>query len=132
MNEREPRLIIPKVVYKVPNPDDNFSELYIVFGEELLTATDPDRIWVVKETHGFWDDADTEKKFKKNTDTLSPNDPKHCLSIEEAFEAIDRQVASRARSGFKYMFTRDFFDPPFFKKFEILPDGTQRELPAKP
>jgi hypothetical protein len=30
------------------------------------------------------------------------------------------------------MFTRDFFDPPFFKKFEILPDGTQRELPAKP
>jgi hypothetical protein len=31
-------------------------------------------------------------------------------------------------SGFKYLFMRDFFDPLFYKRHEILADGTQREM----
>jgi hypothetical protein len=86
---------------------------------------------VLKETHGFWDESEStpKKKFKKNTDTLSPVDPDHCITPEELFQRADAQVLYRAKNGFKYMFVRDFFDPPFYKRYEILADDTQFELP---
>ena len=118
---------VPKTVYKTPHPQDEVSELYTIFADVLPNASDPQKRWVVNEKHGWWDED--SKTFLHAVTTLSPNDPKHCVTIEEAHEIIDRQVLLRARSGFRYLFIKDFFDAPGgFQRFEILPDGTQREI----
>ena len=86
---------------------------------------------MVKERYGAWDQAepDPQRKFKIKVFTLSPNDPVHCLTLDEAQRQVDQQVRFRAQNGFKYLFVRDFFDAPWYKRYEILPDGTERELP---
>ena len=124
---------IPKTVYKTPEPEARVSELYTIFADVLPGATDPTRCWVVKENHGYWDEAETNptEKFKNRATSLSPTDPKHCVTIHEAFELIDRQVLHRAQSGFRYLFMLNPFGPPH-DRFEIMPDGTQREIPPTP
>jgi hypothetical protein len=117
---------VPKTVYKTPNPQKNVSELYTVFAEQLPEATDPKKRWVVKKRYGAWDEA--SQKFEINVRTLGPTDPKHCVTIEEAHAQVDQQIQFRAKSGFKYLFVRDFFDAPWFKRYEIQPDGREKPM----
>jgi hypothetical protein len=118
-------------VYKTPDPEDEVSELYTIHADELPGATDPEKRWVVKETHGYWDEHEPDpnvKKFKNQARTLSPTDPLHCVTIEEAHKIIDEQVLFRAKSGFKYMRRLSMFGPPH-ELYEVMPDGTYREMP---
>ena len=120
---------IPKSVYKTPYPEDGVSEVYTIFADELPEATDPTKCWIVKETHGYWDEAepDPKKKFKNKAVSLSPTEPRHCVTIEEAHKIIDAQVLLRSKSGFKYVLMLDMLGPPH-KRYEILSDGTYREI----
>ncbi len=116
---------IPKTVYQTPNPERNVSECYTIFADVLPNATDPQKCWVVKEKHGYWDEQETVgDKFKNKVVTLSPNDPVHCVTMNEAFAWIDRQVTRRANEGFKYLFVLDPSGPPWHTRYEIQPDGT--------
>jgi hypothetical protein len=118
---------VPKTLYNTANPQDEVSELYTIFADVLPDASDPQKRWVVNEKHGWWDEGG--KQFLYAITTLSPTDPKHCVTIEEAHKIIDKQVLLRARSGFRYLFIKDFFDAPGgFRRFEIFPDGTQQEI----
>jgi GH43 family beta-xylosidase len=121
---------IPKTVYKTPEPEARVSECYTIFADDLPEATDEAKCWVVKEIHGYWDqdEPDPKKKFKNKATSLSPTDPKHCVTIHEAHDIIDGQVLHRAKSGFKYVFMLDMFGPPH-KRFEIMPDGKYRAMP---
>jgi hypothetical protein len=114
----------PQVLYNTPDPLANPSELYKVNAAVLDTAADPIRRWVVMEEHGYWDQA--TKQFLCRQPTLSPNDPKHCLSLEDAFNAVDAHVMARAKSGFKYLFEWYPYEPSFFRRFEIQKDGTRK------
>jgi hypothetical protein len=125
--------------YIIPTPtpvkrkslaEDRVSELYTIFADELPEATDEARCWVVKEIHGYWDEnePDPTQKFKNRATTLSPTDPKHCVTIQEAHILIDDQVRSRAAAGFKFMRMLDMFGPPHLL-FEVMPDGSYRRMP---
>jgi hypothetical protein len=120
-------------MYNVPNPQSDLSELYLIYGEELSTATDPKRRWVLVESHGYWDEAepdpDPKKKFKLQSPTLAPTEQRHCMTIDDVFKAVDAQVLFRAKTGFKYLFTTNFVRPPYQIRYEILPDGARKELP---
>jgi hypothetical protein len=121
---------IPMTVYKTPDVEEEVSELYTIYADELPGATDPKKRWVVNEIHGYWDENEPDpkvKKFKNVATTLSPNDPKHCITIEEAFKIMNKQVLFRSKSGFKYMRMLDMFGPPH-KLYEVMPDGKYREM----
>jgi hypothetical protein len=117
----------PQVLYKIPNPElaQEPSELCLLKGVVLDLATDPVKRWVLQEEHGYWDEQ--EKTFKTQVTTFLPNEPDLCVSLEEVFEQIERQVMVRARSGFKYQLQLYPYGPPFYQKFEIQPDGTKKE-----
>src|SRR6267378_4461422 len=104
---------IPKVVYKTPNPEARVSEGYTIFAEVLSGATAPANCWVVKEIHGYWDEAepDPKQKFKNRATSLSPTDPQHCVTIQEAHKIIDEQVLYRAKTGFKYLLMLNMMGP---------------------
>lgn len=91
----------------------------------LFSATDPIKCWVVKEEHGYWDEA--EKAFKNRATTLYPNDPRHCLTLEQVHVEIKKQMMVRVRNGFKYQLEWNPYEPPFYQKFEIQPDGSKRQ-----
>jgi hypothetical protein len=95
-------------------------------------AKDPKKCWVVTEKFGYWDESepDPSKKFKNALNTLSPADPFDCLTIEEAHEFIKKQISFRANQGFKYLFTLDPFAAPWYKRYEVLSDGSWREMPG--
>jgi hypothetical protein len=116
---------VPQVLYNTSDPHSKPSELYVINGTVLEGATDPGRIWVVKEEHGYWDEQ--EKAFKNRAQTLYPNDPRFCVSLKEIHDEVKKQVMVRVRHGFKYQFEWDPFAPNFFRKFEIQPDGSRRE-----
>ena len=121
---------IPRTVYKVPNPLEDVSELYSIFADELPSANHPEKRYVVKEIHGYWDEQETDpkaKKFKNVATTLSPTDAEHCVTIEEAWKLIDGQIWLRAKSGFKYMRELDMFGPPH-KLFEVIAKGSYRPM----
>ena len=83
----------------------------------------------MKERHGYWDEHETAgEKFKLKVTTLSPTDPAHCVSLSEAHALVDEQVLLRAKSGFKYLFTLDYFGPPWHKRYIVQPDGTYLEV----
>jgi hypothetical protein len=67
---------VPKTVYKTPNPEEQVSELYTVYAEELPESKDPQKRRVVKERYGAWDEAepDPKRKLKIKVFTLSPTD----------------------------------------------------------
>jgi hypothetical protein len=116
---------VPQVLYDTPNPLPNISELYKIDGVVLETATDPAKCWVIREEHGYWDEK--EKKFLHRATTLQPNEEKYCLSIHDAWKEIEKQIMRRVKEGFKYQFEWDPYDSPFYKRYEILEDGTKLE-----
>jgi hypothetical protein len=123
-----PTLLV--TVYNTPHPHRGLSPLYTLHAEIYPDATDPKKCWVVMEKFGYWDAAEPDPKirFKNAVNTLSPTDPVRCLTIEEAHEFIKKQVLLRASQGFKYLFTLDPFGAPWYKRYEVLPDGSWREM----
>jgi hypothetical protein len=121
----------PQTVYKTPNPQASVSELYTIFCQQMSNALTLERSWVVHERYGAWDEnePDPKQKFRINVTTLSPTEPRHYLTLDEAHKQCDEQVMLRVRSGFKYLFVHDFFDAPWYKRYEVFPDGTRREIP---
>ena len=117
---------LPQVLYNVPDPTSSLAELYIIHGTTLPAATDPVKRWVVKEEHGYWDEK--EKTFKNSATTFLPSDPDLCLSVDEIHAEVKKQIRVRVKSGFKYQMEWDPF-PPFYRKFEILMDGTKKRMP---
>jgi hypothetical protein len=123
----------PQTVYKTSDPQLNVSELYTIFAQQMSNAESLEKSWVVCERYGAWDEAepDPKQKFKINVKTLSPTDPQQYLTIEEAHKQCDLQVMLRVRNGFKYLFVHDFLDAPWYRRYEVLPDGSRREIPLK-
>ena len=120
------RNTIPQVLYSIPDPHSAPSELYVINGTILDTATDPVKCWVVKEEHGFWDEA--TRKFWNRAKTFHPNDPNDCLSITDVLVEVEKQVMRRVREGFKYQLEWDpMAAPQWYRKYEIAPDGTRKE-----
>jgi hypothetical protein len=121
----------PQSVYKTPDPHANVSEVYTIYAQQMSNAHSLEKSWVVIERYGAWDEKepDPKQKFKINVKTLSPTDPQHYLTIDEAHKQCDDQVLFRVRDGFKYLFIHDFFNPPWYKRFEVSSDGTRREIP---
>lgn len=115
---------LPQVLYNTPNPFTEPSELYVIHGTVLKASTDPVKRWVVKEEHGFWDEA--TQTFKNRATTLLPNEPQYCFSLEDIHEEVRKQVMVRVRAGFKYQMEWYPYEPPFFQKFEILPNGEKK------
>lgn len=116
---------VPQVLYNTLDPHSKPSELYVINGTVLEGATDSIKCWVVKEEHGYWDEA--EKAFKNRATTLYPNDPRHCLTLEQVHVEIKKQMMVRVRNGFKYQLEWYPYEPPFYQKFEIQPDGSKRQ-----
>jgi len=114
---------IPQVLYAVPEPEsDPPSELYTINATVLDNATDPVKRWVLKEVHGYWDEQ--TKKFLNQATTILPNDPKHAVSIDDAYKQVAAQVIVRVREGFKYQREWNPMEPPhYFDKFEIDENG---------
>ncbi|MBZ5502319.1 MAG: hypothetical protein LAN59_08760 [Acidobacteriia bacterium] len=125
---------VPLTVYETPNPEHNVSPLYTVYCERMEDFTDPARCWIVKERYGAWDEKEidpTKKKFKIDVTTLSPNEPQHYLTLDEAHEQAEKQMMLRVRSGFCYLFVRDFYEAPWHKIFKVSPDGRRVEIPVR-
>jgi hypothetical protein len=55
-----------------------------------------------------------------------PNEPQHCLSLDDIHDEIKKQVMVRVKAGFKYQMEWYPCEPPFFRKYEIAPDGTRK------
>jgi len=127
------KVSVPQTIYRTPEPEENVSELYTIYCQQMPDVPNSGKCWIVKERYGAWDEAepDPKKKFKFDATTLSPSDPWHYLTAEEAEQQADAQVLLRARNGFKYLFIRDFYDAPWYKRYEILPDSKLREMPVK-
>lgn len=120
-----------QTLYKTANPQFNVSELYLIFAQQMSNAQSLEKSWVVCERYGAWDEAepDAKQKFKINVKTLSPTDPEHYLTLEEAYKQCGEQVVFRVRDGFKYLFVRDFHDAPWHRRYEVSLDGNRREIP---
>jgi hypothetical protein len=123
----------PQTVYKTPDPQGNISELYSISCQQMSNAVSLEKSWVVSERYGAWDEAepDPKQKFKINVKTLSPTDPQHYPTLNEAQNQANEQVMLRVRNGFKYLFIHDFFDAPWYRRYEVFPDGKRREIPIK-
>jgi|ERR1700728_3772193 len=116
---------IPQTLYNTPDPFSRPSELYVIHGTKSDACKDPNKRWVIKEEHGYWDEA--TGRFLLRATTLLPNHPKHCMSLEEVFEEISKQVLRRVSEGFKYQLEWDpMVPPPFFVKYELSMDGARR------
>ena len=78
----------------------------------------------------FSDEAEPspKKRFKNDVNTVSPTDPLHCLTIEESHEFIKKQVLFRASQGFKFLFTLNPFGASWYERYEVLSDGSWREM----
>ena len=61
-----------------------------------------EKSWVAVERYDACDEEepDAKQKFKINAKTLSPTDPRHYLTIDEAHKQCDEQVMLRVRNGF--------------------------------
>jgi hypothetical protein len=122
-----------QTLYRTPNPEHEVSELYTIFAVRMSNALSPEKSWVVYERYGAWDEAepDPKQKFKINVKTLSPSDPQHYFTLDEVYKQCDEQVMFRVRSGFKYVFVLHPYDAPWYRRFEISPDGKRTEIPLK-
>ena len=115
---------IPQVLYNTPDPFSQPSELYVINGTIPDSATEPVKRWVVKEEHGYWDEQD--KAFRNRAITLLPNEPHLFLSLEDVLNEVQKQVLVRVKHGFKYQLEWQPFEPSYFQKFEIQPDGSRK------
>jgi len=116
---------VPQVLYNTRDPLSQPSELYTIDAVKLYAVSDPHKCWVVKEEHGYWDES--KKEFLLKAQTLKPTDPKHAVSIEQAFKDVNAQVMVRVKAGFKFQFEWYPYAPPFYHRYEIQPDGTKRQ-----
>lgn len=118
----------PKTLYRTPNPEWEISEAYEIFIEPVPGAPDPERCWIVREMHGYYEE-DT-KTYHYKVETLHPNQPKHFMTLDEATKVADQQVVFRARGGFHFLFTLNYYQAPWYSRFEVvLPAGEVRPLP---
>jgi hypothetical protein len=118
----------PKTVYRTPNPEWDVSESYEILIEVVPDAPDPQRCWVVRELHGYFEEA--TKTYHHQVETLHPNEPRHFLTFEEVMRAANQQVLLRATQGFRFLFTMNYDNPPWYSRFEVvLPAGEVRPLP---
>jgi hypothetical protein len=95
----------PKTVYRTPNPERGISEAYEIAIEPVPGAPDPRRCWIVRELHGYYEEA--TKTYHEEVETLHPNEPQHFLALEEAMREADKQVLFRAKEGFHFLFIRN-------------------------
>ena len=117
---------VPQVLYNTPDPHSEPSELYVINGTILDIATDPVKHWVMKEEHGYWDEA--TKTFKNRAKTFHPTDPKECLSVDEVLVEVEKQILRRVAQGFKYQFEWDPMAAPLWhRKYELALDGTRKQ-----
>ncbi|MGC2734305.1 MAG: hypothetical protein WA212_10450 [Candidatus Acidiferrales bacterium] len=122
-----PMKFFPKSVYRTPNPEFDISEGYSIFIESFPNRADPARCWIVRETHGWYDDA--TKTYLHKVETLHPTDTKHFMTFDEVQKAADRQVLLRAKDGFRFLFTIGN-EEPWHKRFEVvIPSGEFKPLP---
>lgn len=118
----------PKTVYRTPTPEYQISETYEITIESFPNPAEPSRCWIVRELHGWYDEA--TRTFHHKVETLHPTDPKHFMTLEEAQRDADKQVLRRANEGFHFLFTIDYFNPPWYSRFEVvLPSGQIKPLP---
>ncbi len=118
----------PKTVYRTPTPEFGVSEAYEIAIEPVPNSPDPQRCWIVRELHGYYNEQ--EKKFHFKVETLHPTDSRHFMTLDEAQKDADKQVLLRAKDGFRFLFTRNYYDPPWYDRFEVvLPPGEIRPLP---
>jgi hypothetical protein len=115
---------VPQVLYNTPDPHSKPSELYVINGTILPTATDPIKRWVIKEEHGYWDEE--TKQFKIRAKTMHPTEHQYCFSIDDIHGEIKRQMMSRVKEGFKYQLEWYPYELPFYRKYEIALDGTRK------
>src|SRR5262249_50873729 len=64
----------PKTVYRTPNPEWGVSEAYEITIEFVPGAPDPQRCWIVRELHGYYEEA--TKTYHQKVETLHPKDPR--------------------------------------------------------
>ena len=122
-----PMKFFPKTVYQKPNPELYISEAYSILIESVPNPADPERCWIVRETHGWYDDR--TKTFLHKVETLHPIDPLHFMTNEEAQKAADNQVLLRAKSGFRFLFTMGD-EERWHQRFEVvIPSGEYKPLP---
>jgi hypothetical protein len=55
-----------------------------------------------------------------------PNEPQYGVSLEEIHDEVKKQVMVRVGTGYKYQLEWYPYEPPFYRKFEIQPDGTRK------
>lgn len=122
-----PDLPFPKTVYRTPNPEWGSSEAYEISIEPVPGAPDQQSCWIVRELHGYYEEA--TKTYHQKVETLHPNDPQHFLTLEEGMREADKQVLFRAKDGFHFLFTMNFDGPPWYSRFEVvLPAGQIKPL----
>jgi hypothetical protein len=118
----------PKTVYRTPNPEAGVSESYEIMIQSVPGAPDPNRCWILREFHGYFEEA--SKTYHHRVETLHPTEPRHYMTFEEVVKAADKQVMRRAQDGFRFLFTVSYQRAPWYNRFEvILPSGV---LKAKP
>lgn len=117
----------PKTLYRTPNPEWGISETYEIFLDVFPNPSNPNRCWIVREMHGWYEEQ--TKTFHHKVETLHPTDAAHFMAIEEAIDAANKQVVSRARQGFHFLFTMNLYHGPWYERFEVvLPGGELKPL----
>lgn len=52
------------------------------------------------------------------------------MTFEEVMRAANQQVLLRAKQGFRFLFTMNYNNPPWYSRFEVvLPAGEIKPLP---
>jgi len=111
----------PKTVYRTPNPEYGVSEAYEILIEPVPRVLGS-RGWVVREIHGYYEEA--TKTYHHKVETLHPNEPQHFRTFEEAMSVADQQVLFRAKEGFHFLFMMNYNSPPWYSRIEVvLPAG---------
>jgi hypothetical protein len=100
----------------------------VLRGVDSRGAPDKNRCWIVREHHGYFEDA--TKTYHHQVTTLNPTDPRHFLTFEEVVKAANEQVLLRAKDGFRFLFTTTYSGAPWYNRFEvILASGTVQSMP---
>src|SRR5260370_19288736 len=94
----------------------NFTEFSAAEARKGLT--------IIHEEHGVWDEA--TKTFENRATTLLPNEPQHCLSLDDLHDEIKKQVMVRVRGGFKNQKKWDPYQAPLFSKYQNAPKRTNK------
>ena len=118
----------PKTVYRTPNPEFGVSECYEVSIQSVPGAPDPQRCWIVREFHGYFEDA--TKTYYFQAETLHPSETRYFMAFDDVVKAANQQVRLRAKDGFRFLFTVNYNGAPWYSRFEvILGSDTVRAMP---